>query len=83
MKYRDRNEIVKQILTSCLEPKTKTKIMYNAYLSYTQVQYYVEYCLKKELIEQNGNGTYHITGKGRDVIDLQNKLFGILGELPN
>ena len=73
MKYRSRNEIICEILNTCLEPRTKTRIMYNAYLSYTQVQEYVEHCLVNNLIE-NQSKTYLITEKGKEFLDLQNKI---------
>lgn len=82
MKYRDRNEIVHIILETCLEPRTKTRIMYKGYLSYTQLLEYLDYLLGKKLIELNGNGTYHITSLGREALDLQNRLRSVIGDLP-
>ena len=78
MKYRDRNTIVHSILTVCLEPQSKTKIMYKAYLSYEQLKEYLSFCTGKKLIELNGDGTYHITQHGKQVLELQDKLESVL-----
>ena len=78
MKYRDRNAILHSILNCCLEPQTKTKIMYKAYLSYEQLKEYLLFCTGKELIELNGDGIYHITQHGKQVLELQDKLETVL-----
>ena len=41
MKYRSRTEIVSMILDSANGGATKTKIMYNAFLSYNQLKEYL------------------------------------------
>ena len=44
MKYRSRTEIVAMILEAANGGATKTKIMYNAYLSYNQVRNFYLSC---------------------------------------
>jgi len=79
MKYRDRNEITRRILNILQdEPKTKTRIMYSAYLSYPQLKEYLQYCIDKNLIELNGDTSYHITQKGRSLLDLQDRIKDLL-----
>ncbi len=41
MKYRSRTEIVNSILNAANGGATKTKIMYNAFLSYNQLKDYL------------------------------------------
>ena len=43
MKYRNRYEIITSILESAKTGITKTKIMYNAFLSYAQMINYLKY----------------------------------------
>jgi len=65
MKYRSRTEIVATILETIRTGTTKTKIMYKAYLSYTQMKEYLQYLKESELMEyESGTQTYRITDKG-------------------
>ncbi len=65
MKYRSRTEIVAMILEATRSGATKTKIMYKAYLSYTQVREYLSFLLDNDLIRcEEGTQTYRITEKG-------------------
>jgi len=44
---------------------TKTKIMYKAYLSYTQVKEYLSFLLENDLVKyEEGSQVYRITEKG-------------------
>ena len=52
--------------------------MYKAYLSYEQLKEYLLFCTGKELIELNGDGIYHITQHGKQVLELQDKLETVL-----
>jgi predicted transcriptional regulator len=65
MKYRSRTEIVEMILQATRSGVTKTKIMYKAYLSYTQVKEYLSFLLENNLIKyEEGSQLYRITERG-------------------
>lgn len=65
MKYRSRTEIVEMILQAARSGATKTKIMYKAYLSYTQVKEYLSFLLENSLIKyEEGSQLYRITERG-------------------
>ena len=65
MKYRSRTEIAATILESVRSGTTKTKIMYKAYLSYTQIKEYLKFLQDKGLMEyEEGSQVYRITDKG-------------------
>ena len=65
MKYRSRTDIVSQILETANGGATKTKIMYNAYLSYAQLKEYLSVLVENNLLEfQKGKQTYKTTSEG-------------------
>lgn len=65
MKYRSRTEIVGIILEVVSHGATKTKIMYDAYLSYTQLTEYLSFLMENKLIKrQEGTELYRLTEKG-------------------
>ena len=65
VKYRSRTEIVAMILQAASAGATKTKIMYKAYLSYTQVKEYLTFLQDNELVKyEQGEQHYKITQKG-------------------
>jgi predicted transcriptional regulator len=65
MKYRIRTEIVEMILEASRTGATKTRIMYKAYLSYTQVKEYLSFLLENDLIKyEEGSQVYRISTKG-------------------
>ena len=51
MIYRSRTEIVALILDSANGGATKSKIMYNAYLSYNQLKEYLTMLIDNEMID--------------------------------
>ena len=66
MKYRSRAEIVAMMLDSMTTGATKTKIMYKAFLSYTQLKEYLSYMAENDLIRyEGGTQLYKITDKGK------------------
>lgn len=78
MKYRGKDQIIFEILKEMMEkPITKTRIMYRACLSYTQVKSYVDVLEKTGLIHPH-NGLYMITEKGKNWLDAFHKLNSIL-----
>lgn len=75
MKYRSRAEIVSMILESVSSGATKTKIMYKAYLSYTQLKEYLTYMEANHLIKyEEGVQLYRITEKGRKLMHLYEEI---------
>ena len=71
MRYRTRNDIIAELLKIALDGTTKTKLMYNGYLSYRQLQDYLPLLLGNGLLEFDGKGRkYHTTKKGRDFLDV-------------
>ena len=75
MKYRSRNEIVSMILDSVSSGATKTRIMYQAYLSYTQLKEYLAYLEQGEIIKyETGTQLYRITEKGRKLMHLYEEI---------
>ena len=66
MKYRSRIEIIAMILEIVGQGATKTKIMYKAYLSYSQLNQYMSFLIENKLIEcKLGSEIYVLTEKGR------------------
>lgn len=76
-KRRDHLRIIADILDITQEGVLKTKIMYRASLSFTQLNAYVTYLLEHNLIiqsRQDGKDLYLITAKGRDFLRCHRKL---------
>jgi len=73
--------IMYDILSLCTRPAAKTHIMYQANLSYSQLQKYLEYLLQTNLLQTNNTeekGLYVVTEKGMNLIENYKKLLGIL-----
>ncbi len=68
-KRRGHFEIVVQILDLCMHGKRKTNILYQANLSFTQVEKYIADMLLCDLVKQDGK-KYFTTEKGKQVLDL-------------
>jgi predicted transcriptional regulator len=65
LKYRSRTDIVTNILEAAMNGSTKTKIMYNAYLSFAQLKEYLVVIQESGLIEfDKETKTYKTTNKG-------------------
>jgi predicted transcriptional regulator len=81
MKYRSRTEIVCNILDATNGGgATKTKIMYKAFLSYTQLKEYLSVLIENNLLEySNGTQTFKTTEKGLNYIYI--KMYSEIGEL--
>ncbi len=80
MKYRDRTEINTLILRSAsgMNGVLKTKIMYEAFLSFSQLQEYVGLLLRNGLLEHDElKKTYKTTEKGLRLLELYNRLHEI------
>jgi predicted transcriptional regulator len=76
MKYRDRNEIIAQILESANGNRIGlTKIMYNVYLSHAMTRKYLVLLIKKGLIEYlDGERKFKITDKGMNFLSIHNRV---------
>ena len=73
MKYRDRTEIITLILASAsrMNGVLKTRIMYEAFLSFSQLEEYVEILLRNGLLEHDDlKKTYKTTEKGLRLLEL-------------
>ena len=77
MKYRDRTEIITLILASAsrMNGVLKTRIMYEAFLSFSQVEEYIALLLRNSLLEHDElKKTYKTTEKGLRLLELYNGL---------
>ena len=78
MKYRSRTEIVSNILDAANGGVTKTKIMYIAFLSYSQLKDYLSILMENNLLEYlEGTKTFKTTEKGLNYL----KMYNEIGEL--
>ena len=65
MKYRSRTDICSQILEAANGGTTKTRIMYNAYLSYAQLKEYLSVLTENGLLEyEDGERKFKTSEKG-------------------
>lgn len=82
MKYRTRSEIIAQMLEAAkgdLVGITKSRIMYRASLSFTQLREYLRLVLDRELLEYDaGNNRYRLTQKGVQYLEMFQKTKSIL-----
>jgi predicted transcriptional regulator len=76
MKYRDKNEIIAQILESANGNRVRlTKIMYDVYLSHGLTKEYVGLLIEKGLMEYlEGERTFKTTVKGMNFLSIHNKV---------
>src|SRR5437870_3745869 len=82
MKYRSRMEIVEIILCSANQGATKTRIMYNAYLSYAQVVEYLKFLQDTGLLAvETGKPVYRLTEKGMRFLHVCEELNGLLSDI--
>jgi len=83
MKYRSRTEIISMILDSVTVGTTKTKIMYKAYLSYTQLKEYLSLLEESGMIVyEDGTQVYKITEKGRKFLKLSIEIDDMVSSKP-
>ena len=79
MKYRSRTEIVGNILDAANGGTTKTKIMYIAFLSYTQLKEYLSILTENNLIEYlDVTQTFKTTEKGLNYLKMHNEMGELL-----
>ena len=79
MKNRSRTELVSMILEAANGWATKTKIMYNAFLSYNQLKDYLSVLIENNLIEYlDGTREFKTTEKGLNFLKMHNAIGELL-----
>ena len=79
MKNRSRTEIVAMILDAANGGATKTKIMYSAFLSYTQLKEYLSVLIENNLLDYiEGTQTFRTTEKGLNFLKTNNEIGELL-----
>ena len=77
MKYRSNIEVMGQILQVANSDSnaTKTKIMYQAFLSYNQLEEHLSHLTERGLLHYDGNTrTFRTTEKGIQFLEMYNHL---------
>jgi predicted transcriptional regulator len=83
MKNRSRTEIVSMILDSTNGGATRTKIMYKAFLSYSQLKEYLSILIENNLIEYlDGTHKFRTTEKGLKLLKMHNEMAEMLHITP-
>jgi predicted transcriptional regulator len=81
-KRRNRLYIIADILTLAKEGSLKTKIMYGANLSFAQLNEYLSFLIKLQLLkihDENGKQVYRTTTKGCEYIEKYKDISSLLG----
>lgn len=80
-KYRSRDNIIGSILGSAAKGEiTKTAVMYSSFLSFPQVNEYLDHLIRHGLLEINrSKRLYKITGKGSKYLEISKELEKMLG----
>jgi predicted transcriptional regulator len=87
MKYRSRTDIIAMILQAAMNGATKTRLMYSAYLSYAQVQEYLQYLTERRLVNvDTATHAYTLTELGLHFLKVYDEISQIVslkhGETP-
>lgn len=84
VKNRSKIEILNKILESSKGGTTKTRIMYNALLSYRQLLEYMKILQESELLEyEEGKQLYHVTEKGLKFLSRTREINELLAPKPS
>ena len=79
MKYRNRTEIVSNILKAAIGGAGRTKIMYISFVSYTQLKEYLSVLIENNLIEYLvGTHEFKTTQKGLNLLKVHNEMGELL-----
>ena len=79
MKYRNRTEIVSNILKAAIGGAGRTKIMYISFVSYTQLKEYLSVLIENNLIEYLvGTHEFKTTEKGLNLLKVHNEMGELL-----
>jgi predicted transcriptional regulator len=85
-KRRDKLDIIAEILTIAQDGLLKTQIMYRANLSFAQLNEYLDFLTKIELLEiakENRKTMYKTTNKGELYLEKYDDISGLLGKDEN
>ena len=85
-KRRDKLHIIAEILEIAREKPLKTQIMYRANLSFAQLNEYLKFMLKIQLLSKavyNGKEVYNATEKGLDFLQRHSELTELLVDNEN
>jgi predicted transcriptional regulator len=78
--YRSKTEIIAVILQTVSAGSSITKIMYNAYLSYTLVRKYLGFLMENDMIRYEGKShLYKITEKGKRFLQTYEEINKMIG----
>lgn len=66
---RDRLDIISDMLNAASTKTKKTRIMYQANLSYVQVEKYLKMLLEEGLLDHDGGSFFCITTKGKEFLE--------------
>ncbi|MDQ3969396.1 MAG: winged helix-turn-helix domain-containing protein [Thermoproteota archaeon] len=82
MAYRDKIDIISQILEAANGGASKTRIMYKAALNYNQMKQYVKLLTEKGLLgyDQQEVQTFRTTEKGLQFLDIYNRTSDMIKE---
>jgi len=80
-KYRDRLQIVADILSIVIEGARKTRIMYQANLSYKLLCRYLSEVLDARLVVYNDEDFYVLTSKGKEFLSRYEEYSKLCGNL--
>jgi predicted transcriptional regulator len=81
MIYRDRIDIISQILEAANGGITKTRIMYKAFLSYAQMKEHLTLLTEKGLLRYDENiRIFRTTEKGRQFLDIYSRISNMINE---
>ena len=84
MKYRSRTEIITTILETAKTGTTKTKIMYNAYLSYSQLVEYMKILQENDMLAyEKGKHLYRTTEKGSRFLNASHEISDLMAKSGN
>jgi predicted transcriptional regulator len=79
MKNRGRTELLAAMLEVAKGGTTKTKIMYSAFLSYSQLKDYLDILIGNSMMEYlEGTQTYKTTEKGLNYLKMNNEIGELL-----
>jgi predicted transcriptional regulator len=79
MVKRDRVEIMAEILDLCLEPQTKTQVMYGTNLSWKMLKHYLSQLKSLNLLQTKEESTKYLTTKrGHEFVEKWNELQKLL-----
>jgi predicted transcriptional regulator len=83
---RDKLYVIAEVLEIARDGILKTQIMYRANLSYTQLNDYVNFMVKTDLLNkivQDGKELYKMTEKGLDFLQRYREITELLSYYPN